>query len=437
MHAEHLSKTFDYSTDRAFAERMDAADVLRPFRDQFCIPQDDQGSDVIYFAGNSLGLLPKTVKPIVERELEDWARLAVDAHFDGREPWYGYHEQFRESAARIVGVQPNEVVLMNSLTVNLHLMMVSFYRPSSDRFKIITDWPSFPSDIYAVDSQIRHHGFDPEQAFIKVRPRDGEHLIEMDDFVSQIELHGPQAALVMISGVNYFTGQFYDLKRISDAAHRAGCLIGIDLAHAAGNVPLALHDWDVDFAVWCNYKYLNSGPGTVGGTFVHERHAKNVELNRFAGWWGNDPKNRFMMHLQPEFLPVPTADGWQLSNPPILAMAAIRGSYDLFDQTSIEALREKSQRLTGYLEFLIDQQGKDRFEVITPRDAERRGCQLSILAKRDPKALFASLHKAHAVGDFREPNVIRVAPVPMYNSFVDVWRFAQVLANAGGGDLHG
>ncbi|GJM26738.1 MAG: kynureninase [Phycisphaerae bacterium] len=437
MHAEHIPSTADFSTDRNFAERMDAADTLRPFREQFCIPKTDDGNEVIYLAGNSLGLLPKTVAPIVERELEDWGRLAVDAHFDGRQPWYGYHEQFRESAARIVGALPTEVVLMNSLTVNLHLMMVSFYRPTVERFKIITDWPSFPSDIYAVDSQIRHHGFDPGQAFIKVGPRDGEHVINMDDLAAQIEAHGSQAALVMVSGVNYYTGQFYDLKRLTDAAHRAGCMIGIDLAHAAGNVPLSLHEWDVDFAVWCNYKYLNSGPGTVGGCFVHERHAKNQELNRFAGWWGNDPKRRFIMHLQPEFVPMPKADGWQVSNPPILAMAAIRGSYDLFDQTTIATLREKSQRLTGYLEFLIDEQGQDRFELITPRDPNQRGCQLSILAKDRPKALFDALHKANAVGDFREPNVIRIAPVPMYNSFMDVWRFAQILVQAGGGDLDG
>ncbi len=437
MHAEHTSNTAEFSTDRSFAEQMDAADPLRPFRGQFCIPKTQDGSEVIYLAGNSLGLLPKTVAPIVERELEDWARLAVDAHFDGREPWYDYHLQFRESAARIVGANPDEVVLMNSLTVNLHLMMVSFYRPTTERFKIITDWPSFPSDIYAVDSQIRHHGYDPNQAFIKVAPKDREHLIDMDDFEQQIEAHGSEAALVMISGVNYFTGQFYDLKRLTDAAHRAGCVIGIDLAHAAGNVPLKLHDWGVDFAVWCNYKYLNSGPGTVGGCFVHERHAKNRNLKRFAGWWGNDPKQRFKMHLQPEFVPVDSADGWQISNPPILAMAAIRGSYDLFDQTSMEALREKSKRLTGYLEFLIDRQGHKRFEVITPRDSGQRGCQLSILAKDNPKKLFAALHQANAVGDFREPNVIRIAPVPLYNTFVDVWRFAQILANAGGSDLNG
>jgi kynureninase len=437
MHAEHILNTADFSTDRSFAERMDAADSLRSFRDQFCIPKTSDGDEVIYLAGNSLGLLPKNVAPIVERELQDWARLAVDAHFEGRNPWYNYHEQFRDTAAQIVGALPGEVVLMNSLTVNLHLMMVSFYRPTAERFKIITDWPSFPSDIYAVDSQIRHHGLDPQQAFIKVGPRDGEQLINMDDFESQIEAHGSQTALVMISGVNYFTGQFYHLKRLTDAAHRAGCLMGIDLAHAAGNVPLALHDWGVDFAVWCNYKYLNSGPGTVGGCFVHERHARNQDLKRFAGWWGNDPSRRFMMHLQPEFVPVATADGWQLSNPPILAMAAILGSYALFEQTSIETLREKSKRLTGYLEFLIDQQGQDRFEVITPRDPEQRGCQLSILAKDNPKALFESLHRANAVGDFREPNVIRVAPVPLYNSFVDVWRFAQVLAKTGGCDLDG
>ncbi|NOX58974.1 MAG: kynureninase [Planctomycetes bacterium] len=432
MHVDRDSGSCEYSVDRSCALRLDEADGLAFLRERFCFPKAADGSQVIYFAGNSLGLQPKAAQRIVTEELEDWANLAVDAHFSARRPWYNYHEQFRASAARLVGASPHEVVLMNSLTTNLHLMMVSFYRPTTSRYKILTDWPSFPSDIYAVESQIRHHGFDPNDAFIKVKPREGDHLLETADIETLIEEHGSQIALVLIAGVNYYTGQFYDIESIANCARKNGCAVGVDLAHAAGNVPLHLHDWNVDFAAWCNYKYLNGGPGTVGGCFVHERHARDVNLPRFAGWWGNDPQQRFKMHMVPEFSAVPSADGWQLSNPPILAMAAIRAAYDVFDETSMQALRTKSKRLTGYLEYLIDTQGDGRFEIITPRDPEQRGSQLSILAKDDPRALFQSLQDAHAVGDFREPNVIRVAPVPSYNTFDDVWRFVQILTRSGG-----
>lgn len=367
---------------------------------------------------------------MILEELDDWAALGVEGHFEGRRPWYPYHEQFRELGARLVGARPGEVVIMNSLTVNLHLLMVSFYRPRDRRCKILIDWPAFPSDIYAVKTQINFHGYDPEENLLIARPGDCEHTLQTQTVESMIERHGSEIALVLFAGVNFFTGQFYDIQRITAAAHRQGCVVGWDLAHAAGNVPLALHDWDVDFAAWCSYKYLNGGPGAVAGAFVHERHGRNATLPRFAGWWGNDPSTRFKMHLQPEFIPREGADGWQLSNPPILAMTPILASMRVFDEVGMGTLRDKSIQLTAYLEFLIDRIPGRPYEIITPRDPSDRGCQLSILAKDNPKALFARLKAAHVIGDFREPNVIRVAPVPLYNSFHDVWRFARVLADA-------
>lgn len=385
---------------------------------------------MLYFCGNSLGLQPKTARTLIVEELDDWAALGVEGHFAGRRPWYPYHEQFREPAARLVGARPGEVVMMNSLTVNLHLLMVSFYRPTTDRFKILIDWPAFPSDIYAVKSQMKCHGFDPARAFLAVRPRDGEHVIRTEDVEALLEHEGASIALVLMSGVNYFTGQFHDIARITAAAQRQGCIVGWDLAHAAGNVPLALHEWNVDFAAWCSYKYLNSGPGAVAGAFVHERHGRNADLPRFAGWWGNDPASRFLMHLQPDFVPREGADGWQLSNPPILAMAPVLASLRIFDEVGMASLREKSLRLTGYLEHLIDGIPDKRFEIITPRDTAARGCQLSVLAHDNPKGLFKRLKNAHVIGDFREPNVIRAAPAPLYNSFHDVWRFAEILRSA-------
>ena len=411
-----------------FARELDAADPLRGYRDRFHIPRGKDGSQVLYFAGNSLGLQPKAVRTTIEEEMTDWAEQGVEGHFHARRPWYSYHELLRDAAAQLVGTLPGEVVLMNSLTVNLHLMMVSFYRPAPGRYKILIEEPCFPSDLYAVKSQLRAHGFNPDAALIAVKPRAGEHTIREEDIETVIEREGQQIALVLMGGVNFVTGQAFDMARITAAGHAQDCIVGFDLAHAAGNIPLRLHDWNVDFAVWCNYKYLNGGPGAVGACFVHERHGKNLDLPRFAGWWGNDPATRFRMQLNEDFMPREGADGWQVSNPPILALAPVKASYDNFDEVGMGALRDKSIRLTIYLEFLLQGIRSPRFEVITPRDPSQRGCQLSLLFREGARDVLNSLHDAGIICDFREPNIIRVAPVPLYNSFHDVWRFAQILA---------
>jgi kynureninase len=419
-----------------FAIALDAVDPLRPYREQFLIPRRADGSPVIYFCGHSLGLEPRQARDFVEQELHDWAQLGVEGHFRGKSPWYPYHEQFRETGARLVGARPGEVVFMNGLTVNLHLMMLTFYRPTAQRHLILIDEPAFPSDRYAVLSQLRMHGFDPHDALVSVQPRAGEQTIREEDIEAILDQRGEEIALVLWNGVNFFTGQWFDLPRLTELAHRKGCVVGLDLAHAAGNVPLALHDWNVDFAVWCSYKYLNSGPGAVAGCFVHERHGSNLDLPRLAGWWGNDPATRFRMHLQPDFVPQAGADGWQLSNPPILAMAPLRASLALFDEAGMPALRAKSERLNAYLLYLIDRLPVGRLEVITPRDPARRGCQLSLLVHDRPRELARSLEAAGVVCDFREPNVIRVAPVPLYNTFHEVWRFADLLARSASEGTH-
>jgi kynureninase len=418
-------------TDAAFALELDRADPLARFREAFLIPRRPAGQPVIYFCGHSLGLQPRALRPLLEQELVDWARLGVEAHFKGTTPWYAYHEVFRDVGARLVGARPGEVVMMNALTVNLHLMLVTFYRPRPDRGKILVDEPVFPSDLYAVKSQLQLHGLHPADALLTLRPRPGEHTIRMEDLEALFERQGHEIALVLLSGVNYFTGQWFDLRAVTAAAHRHGCVAGFDLAHAAGNVPLCLHDWDVDFAVWCSYKYLNSGPGAVAGCFVHERHGHDLTLPRLAGWWGNDPATRFQMQRQTDFVPRPGADGWQLSNPPILAMVPLRASLGLFDEAGMPLLRAKSERLTGYLLELLDQLPPGRLEVITPREPERHGCQVSLRVRERVPELLQALEAAGVVCDFREPDVIRVAPVPLYNTFEEVWRFAQVLAQAG------
>ena len=418
----------DFRPDEFYAARLDSDDPLRGYRERFHIPCRADGEPVIYFCGQSLGLQPTSVRALVENELDDWAKLAVDAHFKGDSSWYPYHELFRESGARLVGAEPGEVVMMNSLTVNLHLMMVSFYRPTAERHKILIEYPAFPSDTYAVKSQLQYHGYDPQEALLTLKPREGEHTIRLEDLESMLDEQGDQIALVMLAGVNFFTGQLLDMQRITALAHKHGCRVGFDLAHAAGNVPLQLHDWEVDFAVWCSYKYVNSGPGAVGGCFVHRNHGSNIDLPRFAGWWGNDPQKRFLMHLLPDFEPVGGAEGWQISNPPILSMAPLRASLDLFDEAGMPALRAKSQALTGYLQYLLDRLPGEQFEVITPREPEARGCQLSILLHDRPKEHHRALEDAGVVCDFREPNVVRVAPVPLYNTFHDVWRFVEALA---------
>src|SRR5947209_4257335 len=411
----------EFQPSESFARRLTAEDPLRRFRDAFHLPTRPDGTPLIYFCGHSLGLQPIAARGLVEQELDDWAALGVEGHFLGRDPWYSYHEQFREVGARLVGAKPGEVVMMNGLTVNLHLMMATFYRPAGQRFKILIDEPAFPSDLYAVQSQLRLHGFDPAEALLSFRPRPGEHVLRMEDAAALFEQRGAEIALALCNGVNFVTGQWLDMPYLTALAHRAGCAAGFDLAHAAGNVPLQLHDWNVDFAVWCSYKYLNSGPGAVGGCFVHEKHGQDTRLPRLAGWWGNDPATRFQMDTEREFVPRPGADGWQVSNPPILAMAPLKASLALFDEATMPALRAKSEHLTGYLLDLLDQIGDPRVEVITPRDTERRGCAVSLLIQERPRYLVQHLQRLGIVCDFRPPNVIRVAPVPLYNTFHEVW----------------
>jgi kynureninase len=418
-----------FSADEDFALELDANDSLGAFRAKFHLPHGKDGKPLIYFAGNSLGLMPKSARQIVEQELDDWARLGVDAHLEGKTPWYSYHETLREPAARLIGARSHEVICMNSLTLNLHLMMATFYRPTKSRFKVLMEEPAFPSDTYAIKTQIIHHGYEPNESLILARPRKGELTVRQEDIEGAIDKHADQLAVVVIGAVNFFTGQLFDIPKIAAASQRHGITVGIDLAHAIGNVPLALHDWNVDFAVWCSYKYLNSGPGAVAGAFVHERHATNLKLPRLAGWFGNDPNTRFRMHLEPDFIPVPSADGWQISNPPIFSMAPLRASLAIFDQAGgMETLRAKSIKLTGYLQSLLESAGGKRFSVITPREENARGAQLSILAHEHPKELFKKLEAAGVKCDFREPNVVRAAPTPLYNTFHEVWRFAKMLA---------
>jgi kynureninase len=418
-----------FSAEEQFALQLDSEDPLRHFRQKFHLPLGKDDRPLIYFAGNSLGLMPIAARAIVEEELDNWAKLGVDAHHAAGTPWYTYHEALREPTARLVGAKPLEVICMNSLTVNLHLMMATFYRPTKSRFKILMEEPAFPSDTYAIKTQIAHHGLDPNDALILARPRKGEVTIRTEDIVDLVEKHADQLAVVMLAGVNFFTGQLFDIEKITAATQKRDIVVGFDLAHAAGNVPLSLHDWNVDFAVWCSYKYLNAGPGAVAAVFVHERHATNTKLPRLAGWFGNDPNTRFRLHLEPEFIPVASADGWQISNPPIFAMAPLRASLAIFDDAGgMEALRTKSVRLTGYLEFLLTENGSKKFTVITPPEPDARGCQLSILSHEHPKELLKELEAAGVKCDFREPNVIRVAPTPLYNTFHEVWRFARILA---------
>src|SRR6476660_6621081 len=420
-----------FSTDESFAKELDAEDPMHSFRQNFHLPVGKDSKPLIYFAGNSLGLMPKSARQVVEEELDNWAKLGVDAHHAAGTPWYSYHDALREPTARIVGAKPVEVICMNSLTVNLHLMMATFYRPTKSRFKILMEDPAFPSDTYAIKTQIIHHGLDPKDALILARPRSGEFTVRTETILDLIENHADDLAGVLIGGVNFFTGQLFDIPTITAAARKHGITVGVDLAHAIGNVSLSLHDWNVDFAVWCSYKYLNAGPGAVAGAFVHERHATNTNLARLAGWFGNDPDTRFRMHLEPEFIPVASADGWQISNPPILSMAPLGAFLAIFEEAGMDALRQKSIKLTNYLQFLLesepDGQSKKQYTIITPRQADQRGCQLSILVREHPKELFTKLEAADVKCDFREPNVIRVAPTPLYNTFHEVWRFANIL----------
>ena len=427
-----------YQPTLAYAREQDRRDPLRSYRDQFYFPQH-RGKDVLYFCGNSLGLQPKSAQAAILHELDHWKAYGVEGHFRGEMPWMDYHKFLMPQTAHVVGAREEEVIVMNTLTTNLHLMMATFYRPDASRYKIIMEAGAFPSDQYAVESQVRWHGYQPEQAIVEVEPRKGEEYLRTEDIIATIEQHGRETALVMFGGVNYFTGQFFDLKAIAEAAHKAGAYAGFDLAHAAGNVLLQLHDWNADFAVWCSYKYLNSGPGGPSGAFVHERHGKNAELPRFAGWWGHDDSERFLMRKG--FKPMKGAAGWQLSNAQIFSFAVHKASLDIFHQAGMAALRAKSEKLTGYLEFLLREVNVEGgpLHVITPDDPEARGCQLSIYARRNGKHLYNYLEENGVISDWREDNlhdgtgelgeagVIRLAPVPLYNSFQDVFEFARLL----------
>lgn len=426
-----------YQPTIEYARQQDQADPLRSFRSRFSFPQHE-GADTIYLCGNSLGLAPKTVKDALLYELEHWQAHGVEGHFRGKMPWMEYHKFLAAQTAHIAGANEEEVVVMNTLTTNLHLMMATFYRPNSQRYKIIMEAGAFPSDQYAMESQVRWHGFSPEDAIIEIAPREGELNVRTEDIIQTIETHANELALVMFGGVNYYTGQFFDIPVITQAAHKAGAYAGFDLAHAAGNIPLQLHDWGADFAVWCSYKYLNSGPGGPSGVFIHERHGRNAELPRFAGWWGHDESERFLMRKG--FRPMQGAAGWQLSNAQIFSFAVHKASLDIFVEAGMPALQQKSEQLTGYLEYLLQRVDKG-FKILTPSDPIQRGCQLSIFTPKNGKKLYDYLNSKGVISDWREDNlsgsnntsgeagVIRVAPVPLYNSFEDVYRFADLLNN--------
>jgi kynureninase len=408
-----------------FALNLDRNDPLAKYRTAFHIPKDEQGKDWLYFTGNSLGLQPKTTKSAIEQELNDWANLGVEGHFEAKNPWMPYHEFLTESMAKIMGAKPIEIVVMNTLTTNLHLLMVSFYNPTKKRHKILIESDAFPSDRYAVQTQLEFHGYDTNECLIEWTPRTDEKLLRTEDLEQILETQGEEIALLLIGGVNYYTGQYLDLKKIAALGHAKGCKVGIDLAHGAGNIQPELHDSGIDFAAWCTYKYLNAGPGSLGGVFVHERYAHDKTLKRFAGWWSQNKATRFNMR-QPLDI-TPGAEGWQLSNPPILSMAAIKAALDLFNEVGMNKLREKSIKLTGYLEFLIKGLNHAQIEIITPSDSNQRGCQLSIQVKNANKDLHKKLTEQHVITDWREPDVIRCAPVPFYNSFEDVFRMVEIL----------
>jgi len=412
----------EFQPGEDFAITMDERDPLKEFRKNFGIPKTAEGKECIYLCGHSLGLQPKTAATYVEQELKDWAQLGVEGHFRAKNPWVPYHRLLTEQTAELVGARPLEVVVMNSLTVNLHLMMVSFYRPTPGRHKILVEQGAFPSDQYAVKSQIRFHGFDPAKSLIELTPREGEACLRDADIESLIEREGDEIALLLLAGVNYSTGQAFDMGGITRAGHAHGCVVGFDLAHAAGNLPLNLHEWGPDFAVWCSYKYLNGGPGCIAGCFVHERHERAWDLPRFAGWWGHDERIRFEMG--PDFQPMAGAEGWQLSNPSIVSLAVLRASMEIFHAAGMERLRAKSISLTGYLEFLL-KCNAPQFSIVTPCEPERRGAQLSIQIPADGRTLCERLVCEGVIGDWREPDIFRVAPVPLYSSYHDVFKFVQ------------
>jgi len=418
-----------FEHNRGFAQRLDEDDSLKDFRQLFHFPTQKNGSDFLYFCGNSLGLQPRTAKQALDSELEDWANLGVEGHFHGKKPWFHYHKFLTEHSAELVGGRHHEVVIMNQLTVNLHLLMVSFYKPTKTRFKIIMEAGAFPSDMYAIESQIKFHGYDYDEAVIEIEPREGEHTLRTEDILRTIEENGEQTALVFFAGVQYYTGQFFEIEKITAAAHSVGAIAGWDLAHTAGNLPLKLHDWKVDFAAWCSYKYLNSGPGNVSGVFVHEKHGLDENTHRFAGWWGHKESERFQMKRG--YIPEPGAAGWQMSNAPVFGMAVHLSSLEIFHKAGMENIRAKSKMLTAYLQETLKYVQNNNpaldFNVITPENPEHRGAQLSILVKENGKALFDYITENGVIADWREPNVIRLAPAPLYNSFTDIYELGETM----------
>ena len=409
----------------AFAKEQDHLDPLNRFREKFHIPKDSEGNNIVYLCGNSLGLQPKNTQKYIQEELNDWAKLGVEGHTEAKHPWMPYHEFLSNTMAKIVGAKPSEVVMMNTLTTNLHLLMVSFYQPTKTKYKIVIESDAFPSDKYAVESQLDFHGFDKKEGLVLWKPRQGEELCRFEDLEKIMKKQGDEIALILIGTTNYYTGQSFPIKKITELGHKHKCIVGFDLAHGAGNIQPNLHDNGPDFAVWCSYKYLNSGPGSLGGLFVHERHANNPKLKRFTGWWGHNKKTRF--NMRQEFDVLPGAEGWQLSNPPILSMAAIRASLDIYEEAGFENILAKQKKLTGYLEFLLQNLKNDRISIITPKNPEERGCQLSLAVKNADRSLHDKLTKAGVISDWREPDVIRVAPTPLYNSFEDVYLMVERL----------
>jgi kynureninase len=416
-----------FENTEEFARQLDSEDKLNKYRDEFIFPKVN-GKKVIYFTGNSLGLQPKRTRAYVDEVMDDWANLAVEGHFYAEKPWWDYHERLAKPLGKIMGALPSEITVMNTLTVNLHLLMVSFYRPTKERYKIICEEKAFPSDQYMFQSQVNFHGYKADDALIEIKRRKGEHNIRLEDVLAKIKEVGDELALVLIGGVNYYTGQVFDMKTITAAGHEVGAVVGWDLAHAAGNIKLDLHDWDVDFASWCSYKYMNSGPGNASGCFIHKKHHDNPDLPRFAGWWGHNKERRFKM--EPTFDPVHGADGWQISNIPILSLAPYLASVEMFDEIGMEAIIEKRDQITSYLEYIlheIDKEVEGSFEIITPTNPDERGCQLSVLLHGQGRSLFDYLMKNGVITDWREPNVIRFAPVPLYCSFEDMYDFGQIL----------
>ncbi len=414
-----------YQNSLDYAKQLDQEDPISYLRNQFHIPRDKHGKEWLYFTGNSLGLQPKITSKYIEQELDDWANFGVEGHFEAKNPWLSYHELLTDTMAKVVGAKPVEVVVMNTLTTNLHLLMVSFYQPSKTKYKIIIESDAFPSDRYAVQSQLSFHGFDPEEALIEWKPKEGKELLELEDLKSILDSQGDEVALLLIGGVNYYTGQYLDIKKIAELGHAKKCMVGIDLAHGAGNIQPNLHDSSIDFAAWCTYKYLNSGPGSLSGLFVHEKHAQRKDLPRFAGWWNHNKETRFNMR-QP-FDVMSGAEGWQLSNPPILSMAAIKASLDIFEKVGMDALVKKSKKLTGFFEYLVNEIASDTIKIITPTNPNERGCQLSLQVKNADKNLHKKLTENNIITDWREPDVIRCAPVPMYTSFEDVYHMVTIL----------